>query len=146
MEKIFNDILTKEDIKRAQNDIYQVTNCITSLKEEVENSIIGLNDLLMSIKQMQKSIEFTPYSYLIESSKLELDKVAYLMENFVTEFKPIYESIYSRHAAETLSGSNENKKVTFNVQASQTLHTHTNVPSHFYFAEKDKLNGWKQKE
>ncbi|MNV97005.1 hypothetical protein D3C71_1920750 [compost metagenome] len=41
----------------------------------------------------------------VKGIKEDYDKIAYLIENFVDKFKPMYEEVYARYTAEVLAGS-----------------------------------------
>lgn len=108
--KIFKDLLNKENEKKARESIYSINTTNYKFEEEVNNAIVGLNDLLNAVKQADLAIKYSNHlnNRYINNIKFNMDKIAVLLDDFIKEFKPIYENIINHYITQQLSDDNNN--------------------------------------
>lgn len=104
-ENIFGDILTPEALKETENTLYRSWNVNSELSRQTSDAVTGLTALLYSVKKTHIASTLPENAKNIENFKKNFDMIAYCLEGFITEFKPIYEQMVDRYILEKLSGT-----------------------------------------
>lgn len=101
--EIFKDLLSENEIKQAMKSIYDPWSSKDKLEQNVIDTITGLQDLLNAVKNAQFAVNDDPQFHILESIKKKHDMIAYLLEKFTNEFKPLYEETSSKYIAAKLT-------------------------------------------
>lgn len=111
MSKFFGDMISEENMKAARNDLYPIRRSYYKLEKEVENATVGLQDLINAVKQAKEaSLSDNPRGReYVEDIKKEFDKIAYLIEQFASEFQDNYEELSPIYIMEKLAGTFDDK-------------------------------------
>jgi hypothetical protein len=110
MNEVFGDMISEESMKNAKNRIRSLNGSYHKLNKEAHNASVGLEKLLDTIKHTKKAMSNSNQPELIQEIHFELNKIAYLMEDFISEFKPMYDEINNRYIIEQMSGTFEKKE------------------------------------
>ncbi|MNJ90397.1 hypothetical protein D3C87_79930 [compost metagenome] len=106
MSEIFGDMISNEELESAKQKLEPISDAYYSMREEINNANEGLRELMVSIEQTYNSFsQLSENPRLLENIKSEFDKTAYLMDKFVSKFKPMYQDCSNRYLAEKLAGS-----------------------------------------
>lgn len=147
MSEIFGDMISNEELRVAKSKLDPIDNVYYKMKEEVRNSREGLNALLDSIERTYDSFDQLSNDIrLLEDIKIEFDKIAYLVDKFVTDFKPIYQDCSNRYIAEKLAGSFDEKIFFNNNQAilTGTMSSNHTVSGKILGIGHSNKNAWKK--
>lgn len=145
VSEIFGDMISDEELKTAKDKLNPIDNVYYKMKEEVRNSQEGLSALLDSIERTHDSFDqLSSDIRLLEDIKIEFDKIAYLMDKFITNFKPIYQDCSNRYVAEKLAGSFDEKIFFSNSQAGGTMSANHTFTGKVIGVGHSSKNAWKK--
>lgn len=106
---LFDDILTNDAKKEAETKVFDKWSTRNSLTENVRYSRQGLEDLLASVKNVHRASKMIENDFeWYQEAKRDFDAIALLIEEFVEDFKPLYQDMSNKYIAEKLT--NDGKK------------------------------------
>lgn len=107
---IFKDIITQEEVKRSQNELYFPIEDAVKLKNKASSIHPELRDLISKAQLSLSSIKKCDDKSNLNLMKLEFDKIACMLNDIVEDFGPLYEEIVALHTAEKLAGTFDPEK------------------------------------
>lgn len=99
-EKLFDSLLNENDRENANKSLYNNYAVKNKLNDEVNNAIVGLNELGEAIEQSLHIAKY--YNGSAKDIKQSYDKLAVLLENFISEFKDAYQQVTAIETANEL--------------------------------------------
>ena len=137
-ENVFKDILTPDAFKRAELSLFNNWNVNSELSRQTSDAVTGLTALLYSVKKANISSQIPENAKYIEQFKHNFDMIAYCLEGFIAEFKPLYEQMVDAYVTEKLAGTFEEDKNTTQYGVSDSYVSGINYVNPI----RAKLQGW----
>lgn len=109
---LFEELLTPTSKEIVERNLYNNWKTMDNMRTNVNNAVVGLDELMSALKFAHEAMEKNPaldYQWFDET-KEKYDTIAYKLQNFIVEFKPLYEDVLNRCMAEKLSNEEKSDK------------------------------------